>query len=84
MSEYLARTSFIPVKAFMNVERDLVSILKKGSLMGYFCEPHKVVCSRMWDIPVPSMGVVRNPTLKRYRNTMHTQVIHKRNNCALL
>ena len=48
----------------MKVESDRVIILKKGSLTGYFREPHNVVCSRMWATPVLSMGVVRNPTLR--------------------
>ena len=53
-----------PVNAFMKVESERVSILKNGSLTGYFCEPHSVVCSKMCATPVLSMGVVRNPTLE--------------------
>lgn len=59
--------SSVPVKAFMKVDRDLLSILKKGSLQGYFSDPHSTVCSRMCGTPVLSMGVVLNWTLK-YRN----------------
>lgn len=54
----------IPVKAFMKVERDRLSILKNGSLTGYLSEPHRTVCSRIWETPVLSIGVVLNPTLK--------------------
>lgn len=54
----------IPVKAFMKVERDRLSILKNGSLTGYLSEPHRTVCSRIWEMPVLSIGVVLNPTLK--------------------
>lgn len=56
--------SLAPVKAFMKVERDRFSILKKGSRTGYLCEPQRTVCSRMCETPVLSIGVVRNPTLK--------------------
>lgn len=48
----------------MKVDRDLVSILKKGSLQGYFSDPHSTVCSRMCGTPVLSMGVVLNWTLQ--------------------
>ena len=37
----------VPVKAFMKVERDRLSILKNGSLTGNLCEPHNTVCSKM-------------------------------------
>lgn len=40
-------TDIIPVKAFMKVERDRLSILKNGSLTGNLCEPHRAVCSRI-------------------------------------
>ena len=36
----------LPVKAFIKVAKDLFNILKKGSLQGYFSEPHSAVCSR--------------------------------------
>ena len=52
-----------PVMAFMKVERDRVSILKKGSRTGYRWDPQSVVCSKMWGTPVLSIGVVRKPTL---------------------
>ena len=48
----------------MNVDKDLLSILKKGSLHGNFSEPHKTVCSSIWLTPVESIGVVRNATLE--------------------
>ena len=48
----------------MKVESDLFNILKKGSLHGYFREPHRTVCSRTCGTPVLSMGVVRNCTLR--------------------
>ena len=48
----------------MKLDRDRVSILKKGSRIGYFFDPHSTVCSKMWATPVQSMGVVGNPTLK--------------------
>lgn len=54
----------IPVNAFMNVDKDLLSILKKGSLHGNFSEPHKTVCSSIWLTPVESIGVVRKATLE--------------------
>lgn len=54
----------LPVKAFMKVDSDRFNILKNGSRHGYFCEPHRTVCSRMWGTPVLSMGVVRNCTLR--------------------
>lgn len=53
----------IPVIAFMNVDRDLLSILKNGSLIGYWEEPHSAVCSRICGTPVLSIGVVLNITL---------------------
>ena len=53
-----------PVKAFMKVESERVSILKNGSRTGKRCEPQSVVCSRMWATPVLSIGVVRKPTLR--------------------
>lgn len=56
-----------PVKAFMNVDSDLVNILKKGSLTGNFSEPHSAVCSRMCGTPVSSRGVVRKATLEQKR-----------------
>lgn len=59
------RSICIPVKAFMNVDSDLLSILKKGSLQGYFSDPHSTVCSRMCGTPVLSMGVVLNWTLTK-------------------
>lgn len=49
----------------MNVDSDLLSILKKGSLQGYFSDPHSTVCSRMCGTPVLSMGVVLNCTLTK-------------------
>lgn len=48
----------------MKVDRDLLSILKKGSLQGYFFDPQSTVCSRMCGTPVLSIGVVLNWTLK--------------------
>ena len=48
----------------MNVDKDLFSILKKGSLHGNFSEPHKTVCSSIWLTPVESIGVVRKATLE--------------------
>lgn len=52
----------------MNVDSDLLSILKKGSLQGYFSDPHSTVCSRMCGTPVLSMGVVLNWTLMKQGN----------------
>jgi hypothetical protein len=37
--------------AFMKVLSDRRSMLKNGSRMGYFSEPHKAVCSRMCATP---------------------------------
>jgi len=51
------------VKAFMNVDRERVSILKNGSRTGYLVEPQSDKCSRMCGMPVLSLGVVRNATL---------------------
>lgn len=59
----------VPVKAFMNVDSDLLSILKKGSLQGYFSDPHSTVCSRMCGTPVLSRGVVLNWTLRKQRGS---------------
>lgn len=56
-----------PVNAFMNVDNERLSILKKGSRTGYFWEPQSTVCSRMWGTPVLSIGVVRNWTLQGER-----------------
>ena len=50
--------------AFMNVDKDLFSILKKGSRTGKRSEPHSVTCSRMWQIPVESAGTVLKLTEK--------------------
>lgn len=54
----------LPVNAFIKVDSDLFNILKKGSLQGYFWEPHNTVCSRICGTPVLSIGVVRNWTLQ--------------------
>jgi hypothetical protein len=43
----IKEVTYVHVKAFINVDRDRFSILKKGSLQGYFCDPHKTVCSNM-------------------------------------
>ncbi|ELK06962.1 hypothetical protein PAL_GLEAN10000010 [Pteropus alecto] len=48
----------------MKVDSDRFNILKNGSRHGYFCEPHRTVCSRTWGTPVLSVGVVRNCTLR--------------------
>ena len=53
------------VDAFLKVLRLLFSIEKKGSLTGKRREPQSAVCSRMWAIPVESVGGVRKPTAKR-------------------
>ena len=39
--------TYIPVIAFIKVDMDRLSILKKGSLTGNCSEPHNTVCSRM-------------------------------------
>ena len=65
VSKNFLYNTLLPVKAFMKVERDLLSILKNGSLTGQLCEPHRAVCSRMWETPVLSIGVVLNATLQR-------------------
>jgi len=52
-----------PVKAFINVDRERVSILKNGSRTGYFVEPQSDKCSRMCGTPVLSLGVVRSAAL---------------------
>lgn len=54
----------------MNVDRDLLSILKNGSLQGYRADPHSTVCSRMCGTPVLSMGVVRNWTLEHVKQRL--------------
>jgi len=51
------------VKAFINVDRERVSILKNGSRTGYAVEPQSDKCSRMCGMPVLSLGVVLNATL---------------------
>ncbi len=43
----LATDLRVPVKAFMKVDRERVSILKNGSRTGNFSDPQSVVCSRM-------------------------------------
>lgn len=48
----------------MNVDKDLLSILKKGSLHGNFFEPQRVVCSKICGTPVLSIGVVLKVTLE--------------------
>jgi hypothetical protein len=64
------RIEHIPVKAFIKVDNDLLSILKNGSLTGNLWDPHNVVCSRMCGTPVLSIGVVRSITLemKKFQN----------------
>lgn len=59
----------------MNVDRERLSILKNGSLQGYFSEPHSTVCSRMCGTPVLSRGVVLNWTLKERDVLMKTVVL---------
>jgi hypothetical protein len=50
----------------MNELSDLLIIIKNGSLTGYFLEPQRDVCSRMWATPVESSGMVRNATIKTF------------------
>ena len=49
-----------PVHAFMYVESERVSILKKGSRTGKDSEPQSVVCSRMWGVPLELVTGVGN------------------------
>jgi len=62
----------------MNVDRDLVSILKNGSRTGYLFEPHSDKCSSMCGMPVLSLGVVRNATLMAHRQHFLDQLLHTR------
>jgi len=63
-------SSISPVKAFMNVDRDRVSILKNGSRTGYLVEPHSDKCSRICGMPVLSRGVVRSETLTAHQQPL--------------
>ena len=54
------------VKAFIKVLKDLLVIMKKGSLTGYFFDPHNTVCSKIWATPVESTGKVLNATTKHF------------------
>mmetsp|Transcript_3565 Transcript_3565/g.16291 ORF Transcript_3565/g.16291 Transcript_3565/m.16291 type:complete len:203 (-) Transcript_3565:32-640(-) len=63
--------------AFMNVLSDRRSMLKNGSRMGYRSLPHRAVCSKMCAMPVSSVGVVRNATLKTLLGSSAPQCIHR-------
>ena len=63
--------------AFMNVLSDRRSMLKNGSRMGYFSDPHNAVCSRMCATPVSSVGVVRNATLNTLLGSSAPQCIQR-------
>ena len=56
----------------------LLSILKNGSRVGYFSDPHSTVCSRMCGAPVESVGVVRNAAV----NTLFSSSLATCSHCA--
>ena len=51
--------------AFMNVERERLSIFMNGSLTGNLADPQRAVCSRMWATPWWSQ--VRGRGVSSYR-----------------
>jgi hypothetical protein len=52
------------VKAFKKVLSELLMSSRKGSLTGYFSEPHKTECSKMWVRPQELMAGVRKAMVK--------------------
>ena len=52
------------VIAFKNVLKEPLSNSTKGSFTGYFAEPHKTECSKIWKIPLSLYGIVLKLMLK--------------------
>ena len=63
----------LEVNAFINVFKDLLIIMKNGSLTGYFFDPHRAVCSKICATPVESSGIVLKATIKTFSSLFESR-----------